>query len=865
MNHTQRTAEMAGRFAFLLLAICLMPTGLIGAITVQESAPFTASETRKVYDLGGQWQLIEDGVATGTATVPGDLGGNEPVRLRRALRIDSAILARNSWHLQFFGMADAVELTVNGRFIMQYPGGMIPFAIRIRDGILRPGSNTIELNILPTSQLAANVQRNGRAAPKQYLGILREVFLVGTPHIWTESVRLRTNVQNGTGQLSVSARIMSGMIEKLRQVQGQSDEFNTSSNLSFGVEARIVDQRSGIVISSTGAQTSQIGRAREVTPTMSLSVPGARLWSPSSPNLYDLEIRVIVDGMLVDVFRQPFGFRSIAIGMVDGSRRFIVNDTAIRVHAVDYIEDAPERGPALSVGQMQYDVTLMKTLGVNAVRITHGSPHPVFLSLCDRYGIMVLADLPCSDIPADVLGEAELSTRLRNSAERTLSYLDPHPSVLGIGLSDGLDEQSSEVTRYHEEMARYTRRMSSKLVFKTISSRQLSLASEGGFDFIIVNFASLADSSAMMLLRRRDQAIFTSAAVLAQFGSRVSPQNTNGFSDQLSNEAQALLISKYYTWATSAQLAGMLVWSFNDYRLERATMLVDHYDPLLCTSGLVDAYRQRRVSFEMYKALINDEKLPLLQARDIGFTTPIVFIAGGVLLAIMLALVANRSRRFREYFLRALVRPYNFYADIRDQRILSTAQTGVLAGVISGGVGLVIASFLYFVRVNPNVESILHILLPSDSLYSALRYVAWHPELSTLAWSTAVLIWLGLLSVALRTGAAFVRSRISIRDTFTIVTWSGLPYIIMLPIGIALYQALSDNELSLMVPLTVFMVSIWVMLRMLRATSVVFDVRPSVVYLIGLCLLIIVVAAAVLSLDFTNHGFSFLTHYMYVG
>jgi beta-galactosidase len=864
MNQFQRTAVMARHSVILLFAIILLPTGVVAAASVQESAPFTASETRKVYDLGGQWQRIEDGVAVSSATVPGDLAGDESVKLRRVLRIDSTTLERNSWHLQFFGMADAVELVVNGRFIMRYPGGMIPFSIRVRDGILRPGSNTIELNILPAGQLARSVLRNGRAAAKQYLGILRELFLVGTPHVWTESARIRTSIQGGTGQLNVSARIMSGMIEKLRVVQSQSDVLS-SSNLSFGVEARVVDRRSGTVISTTGLQSSQIGRAREVAQVMNLNVPGARLWSPGSPNLYDLEVRLSVDGMLVDVFRQPFGFRKITVGMVDGSRRLLVNDTAIRLYAIDYFEDAPGRGPALSVGQMQYDVSLMKTLGVNAVRVVHGSPHPVFLSLCDTYGIMVLADIPCSDVPADVLGEAELATRHRNSAERTLSYLDPHPSVLGVGLSDGLDEQSPEVARYHEEMARYTRRMSSKLVFKTVSSRQLGLISEGGFDFVIVDFPALSDSSAILQLRRRDQPMFASAAVIARFGGRVSPSNTSGFSDPLSNEAQALLISKYFAWATSAQLAGMLVWSFNDYRLERATMLVDHYDPFLCTSGLVDTYRQRRVSFEMYKALINDEKLPLLQARDGGFSTPIVFIVGGILLAIMLALIANRSRRFREYFIRALIRPYNFYADIRDQRILSTAQTGMLASVISGGVGLVVASFLYFVRVNPNIESILHVLVPNDGIYSALRYVAWHPELSTLAWSIGVLLWLGLLSVLLRAGAFFVRSRISIRDTFTIVTWSGLPYIIMLPIGIALYQALSDNELSLMVPLTVFLVSVWVMFRMLRATSVVFDARPSVVYLIGLGLILLVAISAVFSLDFTNHGFSFLTHFVNVG
>jgi hypothetical protein len=861
MTHFKRTAETVHR-SFVLLLATLFAAGTLHATTaVGKSAPFLDSETRKVFDLAGQWQRIEDGAVTSSVTVPGDLGGSEPVRLRKTLRIDSIILLKNTWHLQFLGMIDAVELTVNGRFIMRYPGGMAPFSIRIREGILRAGSNTVELNIIPTSALALSVQRNGRAAPKRCLGILRELFLVGTPHVWTESVHVRTSVDGGVGRLEVSARIMSGLIERVRSQIGSSDGLS-NTNLTFGIEIRVVEPRSGIVVSTTGVQSYSIGRAREIAPKMNMSVVGARLWSPSDPNLYEIEIRLTADGGIIDVFRQPFGFRTAKISSIDGARKLLLNDTVIELRVIDYIEDSPGRGSAMSTNQMQYDVSLMKTLGVNAIRIVRDSPHPVFLTLCDRYGILVLADLPCADVPSSILEEPELATRIRNSAERSLIYLDPHPSVLGIGLSDGLDETASEVTKYHEQLAKYTRRMSSKLIYKIVASNQLTQTSEGGFDIIVVDFTSLADSAAMALLRRRDQPLFTSAAVVAHFGGRVSPSNTNGFSDPLSNEAQALLISKFFGWAVSSQIAGVMVWSFNDYRLERPTMLADYYDPYMCTSGLVDAYRQRRVSFEMYKALINDEKLPLLQARESGFSTPIIFIATGVLLAILLALVANQSRRFREYAVRALIRPYNFYADIRDQRIQSAAQTGMLATIISGGVGLVIASFLYFARVNSDVESSLHILIPNDTLYETLRFVAWHPELSTVAWSVGVLLVLGLVSLLLRLGATFIRSRISLRDTFTIVTWSSLPFLIMLPIGIALYQALSDNELSLVVPLAVLCVSVWVVLRILRATSVVFDVRQPIVYAIGFGLLLLGIFGVILSLDFTHHGFAFLSHYV---
>ena len=855
------------RLAFVITVLALisgvLPTSLWAFSAESEAAPFLTSETRKVYDLGGTWQRIEDGVATSPTAVPGELDGSEPVRIRRTLRIDSTTLNGYTWHLHLFGLVDAVELLVNGRFVMRYPGGMVPFSIRIREGVLRAGQNTIELLISPTSKLALNIQRLGRNAPKQLMGVLREIYLVGTPHIWTDNVRVRTSLQPGIGSVAVSARVMSGMIERLRS-QTMNAETMPNATIAFGIEGRLIDRSSGITVSSTGVLSSSIGRSREVSPSMNLAVANPRLWSPTNPNLYDLEIRLLSNGVVVDVYRITIGFRSLRIATVEGLRKILLNDTVLPLHAVDYVEDGPNTGPVLTKKQIQHDVTLLKTLGVNAIRVVHGSPHPYLLSLCDRYGILVMADLPCSDVPSNMLEEQELTTRYRNSAERTVAYLDMHPSVMAIGLSDGLDEKAAAVSRYHQEIGQYVRRNSSKLIYKIVSAKQLGQTSDGGFDIIVIRFHTLADSVGLAKLRRKEQSPFASAAVLAGFGGLVSPANTNGFSDPLSNEAQALLINKFYSWSSAAQLAGVIVWTFADYRLDRPTMLSDHYDAYICTSGLVDTYRQRRVSYEMYKALINDEKLPLLQARKSGFDTPIIFIITGLILGIALALLSNRSRRFREYVVRALLRPYNFYADIRDQRILSTAHTGALSAVIAGSVGLVFASFFFFVRIDPDVENILHVLIWNDGVYELIRFIAWHPGVSVLAWSILVLVMLGLLSVSLRLGATLVRSRITVHDTFTIVVWSGLPYLIMLPIGIALYQALSTNALSIAVPVTMAIVSIWVLFRMLRATSVVFDVRPSIIYVIGFGLITALIAAAFVSLDMTNQGFSFLTYYLNV-
>lgn len=832
------------------------------ALTPEQYSSFITQDTRKVYDLSGTWQVIEDGSPVGSTSVPGHIDQKDHIQLRKTLKIEQSSLLSHSWHLYLLGAVEEVELFVNGRYIMRYPGGMAPFSIRIPDGLLRTGQNSIELGITRTAGLTSRINRFARSAASQRMGLLREVFLIGTPHVWTEDILVRSSVRSGVGTVNVKARIKSGLVENI--VRQQVTDGLSVGRANVMAEAMLIDRKTQQVVARSGASSIGIARSREATLQFTLNVYNPSLWSIADPQLYDLVVRIDHNGALLDLYKRKFGFRTLAVTTVDGTRRFALNDSVIRIHAINYVEDVPELGSSLTYANFRRDVSLLKTLGVNVIRIRGNIPHPVLLDLCDEYGIMVMVDASLADVPSGMLKNDEILTRFKNSAERISLYVETHPSVVAVGISDGLDETSSEVSDYHRMALQMFRRQSSKHIYKVVPATLLNATSEGGFDFIVMKFYSAADSTVFTSLRQDVARMFRNVAVLAEFGTAISPLNLNGFSDQLSNEAQALNISKFYTWSFGAGLAGVVVWSFSDYALHRPTILVDHFDSHISTCGLVDVYRQRRVAYDVYKALINDEKLPLLQARDNVFSTPMVFIIGGLLLALAIAFTANQSRRFREYVIRAMLRPYNFYSDIRDQRILSIGQTSLLAFVLASSMALVLSSFFYYIRIDPKVEYLLHLLLPSDASFEILRFVSWHPELGIIAWTIGVLFAFLIVAFLLRIGAMFVRGRIYVRDTFTIVVWSALPLIILLPIGIVLYQALSTNQLSVVVPLLMIALVFWSIIRTLRATSVVFDVRSTVVYAIGLGVLISFTLAGVISWNVSNDGFAFLGYYLSV-
>ncbi len=104
-------------------------------------------------------------------------------------------------------------------------------------------------------------------------------------------------------------------------------------------------------------------------------------WSAETPQLYDLVVST--DAGIVTT---KVGFRRVEI--VGGV--FRVNGNRVMLRGVNRHEFHPDRGRALNSDDMLADVLILKQHNVNAVRTSHYPPHPVFLDLCDEYGLYVV-------------------------------------------------------------------------------------------------------------------------------------------------------------------------------------------------------------------------------------------------------------------------------------------------------------------------------------------------------------------------------------------------------------------------------------------------------------------------------------------
>ena len=142
-----------------------------------------------------------------------------------------------------------------------------------------------------------------------------------------------------------------------------------------------------------------------------------RLWSAEAPYRYTL-VGELKDGKgkTVQTFSTIVGFRQVEIKDTPANkdefglagRYYYLNGKPIKLKGVNRHENNAATGHAVSRGQMEQEVFLMKRANINHVRNSHYPDAPYWYYLCDKYGIY-LEDEANIESHEYYYGEASLS------------------------------------------------------------------------------------------------------------------------------------------------------------------------------------------------------------------------------------------------------------------------------------------------------------------------------------------------------------------------------------------------------------------------------------------------------------------------
>jgi beta-galactosidase len=165
------------------------------------------------------------------------------------------------------------------------------------------------------------------------------------------------------------------------------------------------------------------------------SVPTPQLWNLDHPSLYRVLVTLRSSSKLTkadpatDEEEIPFGFREFHF---DSATGFWLNGRNLKIKGVAIHADGGAVGIAVPISVWERRLSVLQSLGVNAIRTTHDSPSPEFLDLCDRMGFLVMDELfDCwtvgknpYDYHLDFQQWAEIDTRDAVRRDRN------HPSII---------------------------------------------------------------------------------------------------------------------------------------------------------------------------------------------------------------------------------------------------------------------------------------------------------------------------------------------------------------------------------------------------------------------------------------------------
>jgi hypothetical protein len=118
---------------------------------------------------------------------------------------------------------------------------------------------------------------------------------------------------------------------------------------------------------------------------VAFTVTDPELWSPDSPYLYRLTCSAAVNGTVTDTVSMAVGFKDFSIK----GKRFYLNGKATFLLGINRHDLWGDQGHTMSEEQMRKDMMMIKSVGINYVRLVHYPHHRRIVEIADEIGLLI--------------------------------------------------------------------------------------------------------------------------------------------------------------------------------------------------------------------------------------------------------------------------------------------------------------------------------------------------------------------------------------------------------------------------------------------------------------------------------------------
>ena len=251
-------------------------------------------------------------------------------------------------------------------------------------------------------------------------GIYRDCWLIAHNNVFITDPNYENEVAGG-GLFVAFGKVS----DALAEVQLKIHVRNATKNPFSGRVEYMLLQPDGTEVARLSDKIQvKVGRATTVSDRMPVKQP--MLWTPSTPTLYNLLVRVLdKEGNVIDGYRRRIGIRSIEFKGKDG---FYLNGRPYGKPLIgaNRHQDFAVVGNAVANSIHWRDAKKLKDVGMEIIRNAHCPQDPAFMDACDELGLFVIVNTPGWQFWNDA---PEFAQRVYSDIRNVVRRDRNHPSV----------------------------------------------------------------------------------------------------------------------------------------------------------------------------------------------------------------------------------------------------------------------------------------------------------------------------------------------------------------------------------------------------------------------------------------------------
>lgn len=379
-----------------------------------------SAETKEFNDKDWTVVSLPDGIEYLPTEASGCINYQGEVWYRKHFTPDAALKGKKLF-LHFEAIMGKSKVFVNGKLLTEHFGGYLPVIADVTDVLDWNGGNVIAVWADNSDDPSYPPGKAQDVLDYTYFGgIYRDCWLIAHNNVFITDPNYENEVAGG-GLFVAFGKVS----DALAEVQLKIHVRNATKNPFSGRVEYMLLQPDGTEVARLSDKIQvKVGRATTVSDRMPVKQP--MLWTPSTPTLYNLLVRVLdKEGNVIDGYRRRIGIRSIEFKGKDG---FYLNGRPYGKPLIgaNRHQDFAIVGNAVANSIHWRDAKKLKDVGMEIIRNAHCPQDPAFMDACDELGLFVIVNTPGWQFWNDA---PEFAQRVYSDIRNVVRRDRNHPSV----------------------------------------------------------------------------------------------------------------------------------------------------------------------------------------------------------------------------------------------------------------------------------------------------------------------------------------------------------------------------------------------------------------------------------------------------